>query len=460
MSDLEDARDRLLAALKRETPRLKRYDNYFEGNQPLKFVSPLIAAKVDPSLIELWLEIPRYGTEVYENRLDIEGFRYAGSDSSDDELWSWWQANDGDLQGQQAHRKALSLSRAYAIVGLADDDSSPLITVESPFSSIHEDDPRTHEVKYGLKTWTEVDGTPFISLYHPNGRVTWRETSSDLVEDSSESNDFNLCRLVPLINEPDMLGGIRTDRFGQKYDQRLGRSIFHSVMPLVDAINKILSDMMVSAEFHAMPRRWATGLSEDDFVDEDGNPLSTFELVAGRVWGVTNEKAQFGQFPEATLSNFHDTLKLLSQQAAQMLALPPHYLSFTGDNPASADAIKASETQLVKQIERKQTTFATRWERVQRLALLTMGRPDSPDLRSIETLWRDPSTPTVAQKTDATVKLVQANVVPRQQAWEDLGYTATQQGRMADWFAQNGTDPQVTDALAKINGLGAPVGTP
>jgi hypothetical protein len=52
----------------------------------------------------------------------------------------------------------------------------------------------------------------------------------------------------------------------------------------------------------------------------------------------------------------------------------------------------------------------------------------------------------VAQKTDATVKLVQAGVVPRQQAWEDLGYTATQQARMADWFAANGTDPQVVGA--------------
>jgi hypothetical protein len=89
MAELEDARDRLLSALNRETNRLETYDDYFEGEQPLKFIAPLVEQRsVDRSLIELWFEIPRFAVEVYENRLDIEGFRYAGSDSSDDELWS------------------------------------------------------------------------------------------------------------------------------------------------------------------------------------------------------------------------------------------------------------------------------------------------------------------------------------------------------------------------------------
>jgi hypothetical protein len=428
-------RDRLLTSLRRETKQLQINDDYFEGQQPLKFIAPVLQQQLGTRLAEMVVNVPRSGVEAYENRLDIEGFRFDGEDSSDDELWNVWQHNEGDLLSQQAHRESLALSRAYSIVGESDDAEMPLITIESPFEAIHEDDPRTHEVKYGLKKWQDEDRTRWIDLFHPNGRVTWYKKAKDSAwtEDTRENNSFNLCRMVPLINDPRIIGRARPG----KSDQRLGRSVFHDIIPLVDGLNKTLTDMMVSGEFHAMPRRWATGLNEDDFVDEKtGQALDTFELVAGRMWGVSDKDVKFGQFAEADLSNFHNTAKLLMQIAAQILALPPHYLAFTGENPASADAIRSSEAQLVKRAERKQAVYSTRWERVQRLVLLTQGKPDDIRAKRIETLWRDPSTPTIAQKADAIVKLVSAkdgsnrSILTVDQAREDLGYTKTQRDRM------------------------------
>jgi hypothetical protein len=232
--------------------------------------------------------------------------------------------------------------------------------------------------------------------------------------------------------------------------------VFHDLLGPTEALNKILTDMMVSAEFHAMPRRWATGLTEEDFVDENGKALSTFEMIAGRIWGSDNEKATFGQFPEASLDNFHATAKLLVQFAFMMLGLPANYLPFVGDNPASADAIRASETQLVKRAERKQSVLSTRWERVQRLVLLTQGKADTDKVRQIETMWGDPSTPTLAQKADATVKLVQAkdstgrSIITVDQAREDLGYTQGQRDRMAsaDAVAEDATLAAAVKAAA------------
>lgn len=457
-TEIETTRDRLLRALQREKPALEKNDLYFEGDQPLKFVAPALQQQLGYRLSPIVLNLARFGVDVYENRLDIEGFRFAGSESSDEELWEVFEHNDGRLQSQQAHRESLALGRSYAIVGEGDDDV-PLMTVESPFEAIHEDDPRTHEVKHGVKVWTELDKTRFVSLYHPNGRQTWFRKSGAWVEDSSETNDFNLCRMVPLMNDPRMLGRYRAGKF----DQRLGKSVFHDIVPLMDALNKIASDMMVSAEFHALPRRWATGLSEEDFVDEQtGKQLETFSLIMGRMWGVSNKDAKFGQFQEADLSNFHNTIKILTQMASMLLSFPPHYTTFTGDNPASADAIRSSESQLVKKAERKQQTLSSRWERVQRLVLLTLGNNDTPASRQIETLWRDPSTPTIAQKADAIVKLVTAtdaqgrSILPIQQAREDLGYTATIQGRMADWDADNLNDPQIAAATRELANLAQP----
>jgi hypothetical protein len=435
LAEFEDIRDRLLRTLARETPALKVADAYFEGDQPLKFLAPALEQQLGNKIADMVVNVPRFGVEAFENRLDLEGFRYAGNDSSDRDLWSIWQYNDGDLLSQQAHRESLALGRAYAIVGEGDTDI-PLITAESPFEAVHEDDARTHEVKYGVKKWIDEDKTQWVDLFHPNGRLTWYKPSRarDWVFDSEERNDFNLCRMVPLVNDPRVLGRYRPGKF----DQRLGRPVFQDVIPLVDALNKIATDMMVSAEFHAMPRRWATGVASDDFIDEQtGSQMNTYSLVAGRMWANENKDVKFGQFAEADLNNFHATAKLLMQMSSMLLGLPSYYLPFTGDNPPSGDAIRSSEVQLVKRAERKQSVLSTRWERVQRLVLMTQGIADGPDLRKIETLWRDPSTPTVAQQADATVKLFTAkdgsgrSIITADQAREDLGYSPEQRARMA-----------------------------
>lgn len=454
MTELDEAL-RLRRLLQREQRPLQKNDDYFEGEQPLKFVAPILEQELGYRVSPIVLNLGRYSTDVYENRLDIEGFRFAGRESSDDELWSVWQQNDGPYLAQQAHREGLALSRAYALVGEAEENSSvPTITAESPFDAIHEDDPRTHQVKHGIKTWTDSDRVQWMTYLGRGGWVSFRKDKRGWREDERQDDDVDMCRLVPLMNDPRSLGRRRTNRS----DPRLGRSVFHDVIPIMDALNKIASDMMVSAEFHALPRRWATGLAEDDFVDEKtGEALNTFSMIAGRIWGVQNDKAAFGQFPEADLTNFHGTIKLLSQLAGQLLALPPHYVTFGGDQPASADAIRSAESQLVKRAERKQQVLSTRWEQVQRLVLLTLGYPDTDETKQIETQWRDPSTPTVAQKADAIVKLVSARdaygraVLPIEQAWEDLGYSAAQQSRFKDWTTAATVDPQLAAAMRDLN---------
>jgi hypothetical protein len=39
-----------------------------------------------------------------------------------------------------------------------------------------------------------------------------------------------------------------------------GESEIADMIPLADAVNKLATDMMVTSEYHAMPRRWATGI--------------------------------------------------------------------------------------------------------------------------------------------------------------------------------------------------------
>lgn len=452
MTELDEAR-RLSRLIAGEKKALETNDLYFEGEQPLRFVAPVLQAELGYRLSPIVINLAQFAVDVYEHRLDIEGFRLRSSSAADSDLDAAWQENDGPFLSQQVHREGLALARAYATVGPGEDDGdAPVLTIESPFDAIHEDDPRTKRVKHGLKKWTDTDKMRWMTFHHQNGWVTWRFEGGDWVEDDRETNENRLCALVPLMNDPRVLGRKRPGKF----DQRLGRSVFHSVISPLDALNKMASDMMVSGEFHALPRRWGTGLNENDFVDEaTGKALDTFSMIAGRMWGTSSEKAKFGQFEEANLENFHNTIKLLMQIVAMELGLPGTYLLFNGDNPPSADAIRASEAQLVKRAERKQQLLGTRWEQVQRLVMLNLGDREAAERpEQIETIWRDPSTPTIAQKADAIVKLVQAkdasgrSIVPIEQARQDLGYTTLEQGHMRDWDENVTTDPQL-DAARK-----------
>lgn len=459
MTELDEAL-RLSRALNREKKPLEKNDQYFEGEQPLRFIAPILEREMGFRLSPIVLNLALFAVDVYDNRLDIEGFRIGSnrrSRTADDDVEDTWEENQGSFISQQVHREGLALGRGYAMVGPGEtDDDAPVITIESPFDAIHEDDPRTKKVKHGIKRWTDLDKVQWMTYLHQEGSVTWRKKGRDWVEDAGErdDHDFGICSLVPLMNDPRVLGRSRPTKF----DQRLGRSVFHPIISPLDGLNKFATDMMVSGEFHALPRRWGTGLNEDDFVDEKtGKALDTFSMIAGRMWGTSSDKAKFGQFPEADLKNFHDTIKLLMQIIAMELGLPSHYLLFQGDNPPSADAIRSSEAQLVKRAERKQQSLSHGWETVQRLVLLELGRDEDAKPRNIETLWRDPSTPTVAQKADAIVKLVQAkdnsgrSLVPIEQARDDLGYTELEQERMRDWDDNAIQDPQITAATRSLN---------
>lgn len=449
MTELDEAL-RLNRAINRQKPMLEKNDLYFEGEQPLKFLAPVLQQELGYRLSPIVLNLALFAVDVYDNRLDVEGFRIGRGAEADDELWDVWQENDGPDLSQQGHRESLALGRAYATVGPGEsDDDAPVITLESAFDAIHEDDPKTKRVKHGVKRWTDLDKKRWMTYHHQDGWVTWRLDRGSWIEDDREDdNGNNLCSLVPLMNDPRMLGRNRPGKF----DQRLGRSVFHPIVSPLDALNKLASDMMVSAEFHALPRRFATGLNADDFVDDTGEALDTYSMIAGRMWSTENKEAEFGQFPEASLSNFHESIKLLMQIMSMELGLPAHYLLFKGDNPPSEGSIIASESQLIKRAERKQRTLSTRWEQVQRLVLMNMGREVDARPKQIETIWRDPSTPTVAQKADAIMKLVTTkdttgrSILPIEQARKDLGYTDIEQGRMRDWDDNVILDPQIAAA--------------
>lgn len=224
----------------------------------------------------------------------------------------------------------------------------------------------------------------------------------------------------------------------QRTADRVGRSeITPEVMSITDAACRRLMGIEVASEFFGAPQRYILGASESAFQDAEGNAKSAWDTYIGRVLAL--ERDEDGNVPTVGAFTAHDPsgqtkiIDLYARIMATQLGLPPHMLGYTSDNPASADAIRSSEGMLVKKAERRIRRFSATHREAMRLALWVRDGEPPEKSRRIETVWRNPATPTIAAQTDAAVKMVQAGILPADGdvVLEMAGLTEDQRQRVA-----------------------------
>lgn len=455
--------DTLVARIYADRPALERLDDYYAGRQPLAFLHPEVEARAGDRLFSLAVNWPRVIVGSIEERLDVDGFRMGGEPAGDDRLWDFWQANDLDEWSQMVHVDALTHGRA-AVTVWAGGDGGPRITPESARQMAVMHRPGTRDVAAAVKVWLEAEdggepaqGAKLVEravLYLPD-RIEHHERQAagagvalvggkgwQLRE--TVRNPLGVVPVVPFTNRP-------------RLADLCGESELSDVLPLADAVNKLATDMLVSSEYHAMPRRWVTGME----IPREGSAQQRLseevkqkwaEAFPGKPW-IGGPGASFGQFPEAQLDNFIAAIRMLTGHIAAIAGLPPHYLGLSSDNPASADAIRSSEAALIRRAQRKMRGFGGSWERVMRLALRVADSSLPAGAESMETIWRDPATPTPAQKADAAVKLTSGDrpVISVRQAREDLGYSPGQIARMEADDARAAMSAATADLQARLD---------
>lgn len=439
---------------------LRTLNDYYENEPPFAYMHPELMRELDGRLQQMLLNWSALVVDTAAERSEVTGFALENGKSADD-LWNIWQANDLDEGSAQAHVDSLVFGRSFTIIGAGDSpDDAPLITVESPLEVHAELDPRDRSVAAAYKTWCEELGdgrkVEHATLYLPNETSWWvKDAGQWVVDEEYEPDEHNLgvVPVVPIVNRP------RISRSSRGRGGPLGVSDLENVIPVVNAVNKIATDMMISAEFHAMPRRWALGFGPEDFQDENGNQVSTWSKIAGRIWAsekTATDGAAIGQFPEAQLSNFHDTVKLLGTLCASLYGLPATYMGLAYDNPPSADGVRSLESRLIKRVEWKNKGWGGGWSRTERIADRIQSGKWRPELNRLETKFADAGTPTTAQKADAAVKLRLGGITSLKQTWDDLGYTAEQQAQMLLDLAEEDASASAVFKLPQAGNLGQP----
>lgn len=392
-------------------------DEYYEGAHRLEQLGLSIPPELEAfSVVLNW---PRVTVDAIERRLDVQGFR-AGDGKPDSYLWDVWQYNNMDERASFAHTDALALARSYVCIGTNEQDREyPLITVESPDEMIALRDERTHRVIAALRSYDAKDTgeDKRATLYMPN-YTRWLIRDNGQWEDEFEPDFHNLgsVPVVPLVNR-----NRATRRPGVSVLE--GVSEMKDIIPIADSASRALTNAQLLQETMVAPARGVLGATKGDFIDQNGQQLSAWQTYFGSVWALANKDAKTFQFDAADMKNIETIVNVYARLASGVGSLPVEYYGLNTENPPSADGQRAGETRLIKNAERKQTSFGHSWETVQRF--VRRFRSGSWDLSNtkIETIWRDAGTPTVAQVTDAIVKRYQTGLVDWETAQERMGET-------------------------------------
>jgi hypothetical protein len=408
--ELETKLTRVLQALEAGAPQRATRERYFKAEQPLAFLAPEARAAIGSRFGRIASNICHVAVTSMAERLRVTGF--TGDPGT---VWDDWRRNDLDQLAGIAHREALTLGESYVIVW-ADDYGRPLVTVESPEQVAVMRDPATREVIRAAKRWESPAGTHAV-MYEADKITKWRAPNPgayvsgfNLVE--TLHNPFGVVPVVPLRNSDRLLGPAASE--------------LDDLMPLVDALNKTLADMLVASEYAGRPRRWGTGIELVE--DEEGNVQNPYP-EANRMMISEAPDAKFGALPAADLASYEAAVRVLQAQISAVSGLPPHYLGAHGDQPASADAMRAAEASLVAKVEARQAVFGRSWEQVARLMVaVRTGLP--PHAIELAVQWADPATRSIAQEADAVVKLFSAGLLPASFALRKLGYSDDEVGQI------------------------------
>ena len=404
--------------------QLALMDAYYNGNQLIRDLGIAIPPQVRG--LHTVVGWPQVAVDALDERLDVEGFRYASSSDGDDELWGIWQANNLDEESQLAHLDALIYGCSYASVG-TNDDTSPLITVESAKDMSVLWDPRWREITAALRVYggDEFGRNLQATLYLRDQTIRLAQSSAAWEVVERDDHRLGVVPVARLANR-------------QRVSDRDGRSeITTQVMSLTDAACRTLLGMEVAREFYAAPQRYLLGASESAFQDAEGNAKSAWATYTGLVNAVERDEdgnlPQIWQAPAFDPSAFTRILDSYTEQMAACTRLPAYMLGKTTQNPASADAIRSAENGLVRRAERRQKTFSGGWETVMRLALRIANNGALPTAaQNIETLWAKASTPTPAATTDSITKQIAAGAIPPRSdvTREQLGYSVIERQRL------------------------------
>lgn len=423
----------LLARLDRAQPIVRQRDMYFRGDQPLRFLKDKLAP-----VMGFRSNLAEVAVTAVAERITLESVTASinfptGPVDVSERARALVQDSDFPMLLQSLITDMLAVGSAYIMVWV-DGLGRPVVTGESAEQVAVSRDPITGGVTGAVKRWQVLDSSGVLTEEHvikygPKQIVHLKrgDTRGKLTFVSAVDNPLGVVPVVPLVNI-------------KRLNDHTGSSVIDSLAPLLDALNKVIVDMLTTSESVARPKRYATGVvledDEDGFIADEGFTAES-ELPADDspgvespfkdsddLWISEQAEAKFGQLAGADLGGYKTAVDLIIQQIMAVTSLPGHMVGVTTSNPSTAEALRASEVALSSNAESRVRVInrPVEWA-VRLLVALDYGVP--PALVDVKNQWASTATRSVAQEADAAVKLVSQEVITADEARSNVGIKET-----------------------------------
>lgn len=424
----------LLARLERAQPVVRTRDMYFRGDQPMRFMKDKLAP-----VMGFRSNLAEVAVTAVAERINLESVTASinfptGPVDVSERARALVQDSDFPMLLQSLITDMLAVGSAYIIVWV-DGMGRPVVTGESAEQVAVSRDPITGGVTGAVKRWQVVDSAGVLKEEHvikygPTRIVHLKrnDTRGKLTFVSAVDNPLGVVPVVPLVNI-------------KRLNDQTGSSVIDSLAPLLDALNKIIVDMLVTSESVARPKRYATGVfledDEDGFIADEGFTADS-EISAGDdspgvespfkdsddLWISEQAEAKFGQLAGADLGGYKTAVDLIIQQIMAVTSLPGHMVGVTTANPSTAEALRASEVALSSNADSRVRVINRPVEWAVRL-LVALDYGVSPAVVEVNNQWASTATRSVAQEADAAVKLVSQEVITADEARSNVGIKET-----------------------------------
>lgn len=376
------------------------YADYAAGNQP----SAVSIASARGPLGQL-LRAMAYNrcaavVDAIADRLHVTGFRDADGTGDAGAATDLWRANRMDKREGELYQEALTAGDGYAIVWPDPTSGEPTIWPQDASAMrVRYDDERPGLVTLATKLWKGSDDYLRLNLYLPDrlekyvSRNKWK-TALPQAASAFETHQPDGDLTWPLAYDWYRDGEPSIPVFHFANNGRTGRygtSELKAVVPLQDALNKAVTDLIKGSELGGHPQKWATGV--------DTKPDDAVTVGADRILGSPRADARFGDFAATELTQLVAVVNQFDLMIARTSRVPVRYLASTGTD-VSGESKKMDDDPFVRKIEDRQTAFGNEHEDLMALALRMQGIELA---FSLETVWAPASPRSDAERATLAV---------------------------------------------------------
>jgi len=340
-----------ISALSGKKFRYDRLWRYYDGEAPLVYTSERLRdvfSGLDARFTENWCAVV---VDSVLDRMELRTPNISGDMAGTAHLSQLWEET-GLVDDEYAIHEDVAVTGESFVIAWPDDDDIPqAFHNDARLCHAEYDSENPRRLRFAAKWWQADGGLVRLTLYYPDRLEYYVSKRAYQAGEEPSAKAFE-----PFGDEP-----VAVNPYGQipvfhfLSNRRKVKSQLANAWPVQDMVNKVLSDMMVAAEFGAFPQRYVISMAGVKGLK--AAPNSIWDLVAGED-GMQPTTA--GQFPAMPLSNYLEAINKLTADIGIITRTPRHYFFVQGGDP-SGEALIAMEAPLNKKVERLAAALEPTW---------------------------------------------------------------------------------------------------